>query len=90
MASCAYCGQRATVAIPSNPDRVCPTHAVEFWTAVFAEVRNRSTLCVHHKSLSTCGMCQQLSALKEQKVAAIAAAGPSPALPERTPIERAS
>lgn len=78
------------MAIPSNPDRVCPTHAIEFWATVFAEVRNRSSLCVHHKRLSTCGTCQQLSALKEQKVAAIAAAGPSPAVPERGAIERAS
>jgi hypothetical protein len=90
VASCAYCGQRATVAIPSNPDRVCSTHAQEFWTAVFAEVRNRSDLCEHHNRFSNCSVCQELAALKERKVAAIAAAGTWPTVAERVRIQRAS
>jgi hypothetical protein len=59
---------------------VCPTHAREFWTAFFADVKSRSTLCKHHNRLSTCSACRQLSASKEQKAAAIAAAGPPPAV----------
>jgi hypothetical protein len=78
------------VAIPSNPDRVCPAHALEFWTAVFAEVRSRSSLCKHHNRLSTCGTCSRLNELRERKAAAIAAAGPPPLVAERVPIRRAS
>jgi hypothetical protein len=78
------------VAIPSNPNRVCPTHAREFWTAVFADVKNRTTLCRHQNRLSAYGAGRQLSASKEQKAAAIAAAGPPPAVADRVPIRRAS
>jgi hypothetical protein len=38
MGSCAYCGRRATVNIPSNPGDVCLTHAQEFWTGLLAYV----------------------------------------------------
>jgi hypothetical protein len=41
MMSCAYCGQRATVEIPSTPSHVCLTHAIEFWTGLLAHVKNR-------------------------------------------------
>ena len=78
------------MAIPSNPDRVCPAHALDFWTAVFAEVRNRSSLCKHHNRVSMCGTCKQLNELRERKAAAIAAAGPSPVVAEPVPIRRAS
>jgi len=43
MMYCAYCGQRATVEIPSIPSHVCLTHAIEFWTCLLAHVKNRST-----------------------------------------------
>ena len=42
MAFCAYCGQRATVDIPSIPSHVCLTHAIKFWTGLLAHVRNRA------------------------------------------------
>ena len=43
MMYCAYCGQRATVEIPTTPSNVCLTHAIEFWTCLLAHVKNRST-----------------------------------------------
>jgi hypothetical protein len=42
MTICAYCELPATAKIPSNPDRVCETHAVEFWTALFNVVNERA------------------------------------------------
>jgi hypothetical protein len=43
MRYCVYCGQRATLEIPSTPGEVCLTHAIEFWTGLLAHVRQRST-----------------------------------------------
>ena len=43
MKSCAYCGQPATMEIPSIPGRVCRAHAQEFWTGLLAFVRNRQS-----------------------------------------------
>ena len=40
--NCPYCGQRATVEIPSTPGHVCRTHAIEFWTSLVAYVRDSS------------------------------------------------
>jgi hypothetical protein len=42
MMYCPYCGQRATVEIPSTPGNVCLTHAIEFWTGLLAYTKNRS------------------------------------------------
>ena len=42
MMSCTYCGQRATVQIPSTPSDVCLTHAIEFWTGLLAYRKDRS------------------------------------------------
>jgi hypothetical protein len=42
MTCCAYCGQRATLEIPSTPGQVCVTHAIEFWTGLLAHVKDRS------------------------------------------------
>ena len=36
---CAYCGQRATLQIPSIPDDVCLEHAIEFWAGLLAYAR---------------------------------------------------
>ena len=85
---CAYCGQRATVEIPSNPGRVCPTHAVEFWTGLLAYVHDHAGQWERKQKACACGPCKELSAAR--KLAAIAAAGPSPRIIDRVPIRRAS
>jgi len=36
MATCEYCQLPATATIPATPDRVCVTHAIEFWGAFMA------------------------------------------------------
>ena len=43
MVYCSYCGQRATLEIPSIPSQVCLTHAIEFWNALLAFSHVRST-----------------------------------------------
>jgi hypothetical protein len=75
---CAYCGQAATVRIPSIPDFVCHEHAVEFWTGLVAYAKE----CLvdaeqqeHPPSL--CWTCNQLSAERALSKAATAA-GPPP------------
>ena len=42
VACCAFCEQPAAANIPSNPGRVRPTHALEFWTGLLAYSRNRT------------------------------------------------
>jgi hypothetical protein len=82
---CAYCGQPATVDIPSNPGRVCLTHALEFWTGLLAYVRDRSGPCERREKAYACGSCDEPSALKARKVPAVAAAGPQPGVTESVP-----
>ena len=43
MVYCPYCGQLATVEIPSIPSHVCLTHAIDFWNGLLAFARERST-----------------------------------------------
>ena len=42
MKACAYCGQPATMTIVSSPDRVCFTHAMEFWDGLMAYAKERA------------------------------------------------
>jgi hypothetical protein len=42
MTHCAYCGQPATMTIVSSPDRVCFTHAMEFWGGLMVYAKERS------------------------------------------------
>jgi hypothetical protein len=69
--SCAYCGQRATVHIPSNPEHVCREHAVEFWTGLLAYVKDRTDHRETPDTPCTCRTCNQLSAVSS-RLAAIA------------------
>jgi hypothetical protein len=39
MARCSYCLKPAIAEIPANPERVCVTHAIEFWTGFLAFAR---------------------------------------------------
>jgi hypothetical protein len=75
--SCAYCGQRATVHIPSNPEHVCRTHAVEFWTGLMAYVKDRTDPCETPDTPCTCESCNQLSAVSA-RLTAVAAGGAAP------------
>jgi hypothetical protein len=38
---CAFCARPALESIPSNTGRVCPAHALEFWTELIAYATNR-------------------------------------------------
>ena len=97
MLSCAYCGQPATMRIPSNPEEVCQEHAVEYRTELLAFTKSQSQPCVTHEPACDCQSCKELTASYLRAVAAavateeesadcrralaVAAAGPSP-LPE--------
>ena len=74
---CPYCGQQATVDIPSTPGSVCLTHALEFWTGLLAYVNDRSDHGKNQMVPCTCRVCTQLSALNARSTLA-AAAGSSP------------
>ena len=37
-----YCGQPATLRIPSIPEQVCRVHAIEFWTGLLAFTNQRA------------------------------------------------
>ena len=106
MISCAYCGQPATMRIPSNPEEVCFDHALEYWTELLVYTRGQSQPCVQHEPLCECQSCQELSAsyLRSSAAAAateesaeagrramaISAAGPSPDENEEFQIRMAS
>jgi hypothetical protein len=64
--SCAYCGQRATVHIPSNPEHVCREHAVEFWAGLLAYVKDRTDHRETPDTPCTCRTCNQLSAVSSR------------------------
>ena len=40
MTSCAHCNEPAITDVPENPGRVCVTHAIEYWTAMLATVKD--------------------------------------------------
>lgn len=61
MTTCAYCEQRATVKIPSNPGQVCLTHALEFWTALFDVVKQRAVPVEAREVPCACGACNELT-----------------------------
>ena len=42
MKTCAYCGEHATAVIPAIPDRVCMTHAQEFWTGLLTYAKRQA------------------------------------------------
>jgi hypothetical protein len=86
MMPCAYCERPATMNIPSNPERVCFEHALEFWTGLLRYTREHST-CVKHERWCSCRACKELR-VSCLRAAAITAAGPSPR--ERFPIRLAS
>jgi hypothetical protein len=65
MTTCAYCELPATVKIPSNPGRVCVTHAVEFWTALFDVVKERAAVpAVAPPVPCRCRSCNDLTAAR--------------------------
>ena len=71
---CPYCGQQATLDIPSTPGSVCLTHALEFWTGLLAYVNDRSDQGENQKVPCTCHVCNQLSPLNARTIPAAAAA----------------
>ena len=42
MKHCAFCTQPATMTIVSSPERVCFTHAMEFWDGLMAYAKERT------------------------------------------------
>jgi hypothetical protein len=82
MTTCAYCEQRATVKIPSNPGRVCVTHAVEFWTAVFDVVKERAVAAASRPVPCSCRSCNELTAARAFNTAAagLSSRPPMPAM----------
>ena len=42
MKHCAFCSQPATMTIVSSPERVCFTHAMEFWDGLMAYAKERT------------------------------------------------
>lgn len=94
MMCCAYCGEPATMKIPSNPEQVCSRHALEFWTGVLASPRDPSEASVKHEPACACRSCEELTAsylqdsakaaaseelsAANRRAMAVAAAGPSP------------
>jgi hypothetical protein len=37
-----HCGQPATLRIPTTPEHVCRSHAIEFWTGLLAFTNERA------------------------------------------------
>lgn len=78
---CGYCGQQATVSIPATPERVCLTHALEFWAGLLVYVKEHSDPCEKQETPCACVTCHQLSALTlsafNAQMLAGAAAGPA-------------
>jgi hypothetical protein len=82
MTTCAYCEQRATVKIPSNPGRVCVTHAVEFWAALFDVVKERAVPAESRVDRCSCGSCKELTAAHARAFGAAAVdVAPQPSVP---------
>lgn len=75
--------------IVSNPDQVCFEHALEFWTGLLGYAVYPLDPCVKQERTCTCRSCEELSA-SCLRVAAIAAAGPSPGNHERFRMRLAS
>jgi hypothetical protein len=75
--------------IVSNPDRVCPDHAAEFWAGLLTYAHDRSEPCVKHERLCSCKLCEEMSAAF-QRASAIATTQPSPGDHDRFPIRLAS
>ena len=44
MKHCAFCTQPATMTIVSSPERVCFTHAMEFWDGLMAYAKERAPI----------------------------------------------
>jgi len=65
------------VHIPSNPEHVCRTHAVEFWTGLMAYVKDRADPGETQDIPCTCEACNQLSAVNA-RLTAVAASGGAP------------
>lgn len=78
MATCSYCDQPATATIIAIPQRVCATHATEFWVGLLAYTRGRSGPCVKEVEFCVCPLCAEQSA-EQVRQAAIARVDRSPA-----------
>ena len=63
--------------IVSNPEQVCVTHAMEFWTGLLVYARDTADICVKQEQLCTCRACEELSNAY-LRASAIAFAGPAP------------
>jgi hypothetical protein len=70
------------VHIPSNPEHVCRTHAVEFWTGLMAYVKDRTDPCRTADTPCTCEACNQLSAVSA-RLTAVAAGDAAPQSADR-------
>jgi hypothetical protein len=70
------------VHIPSNPEHVCRTHAVEFWTGLMAYVKDRTHPGETQDTPCTCEACNQLSAVNA-RLTAVAAGSAAPQGAER-------
>ena len=77
MTTCPYCSRPATATIVANPHRVCPEHAVEFWTGLLDYTRGRSAPCSRHEQACTCPLCEETQASRLQ-TAAILGVSPAP------------
>lgn len=66
---------------PGNPERVCLTHALEFWAGLLVYVKEHSELRETQETPCACVTCHQLSALTlsafDAQMLASAAAGPA-------------
>jgi hypothetical protein len=65
------------VHIPSNPEHVCRTHAVEFWTGLIAYVKDRTDPGEIQDTPCACEACNQLSAMNT-RLTIVAAGGAVP------------
>ena len=79
MTTCAYCELPATVKIPSNPSRVCVSHAVEFWAALFDVVKERTVPAALRPVPCSCRSCNELTATRALAAEAVALWPQSPA-----------
>ena len=71
---CLYCGQTASVRIPSQGDAVCVAHAIEFWTGLLAYIKGLSEMSEPRDAGCRCPSCNELSAARMRSSAVPAAA----------------
>jgi hypothetical protein len=86
---CSYCRERATVRIPSVPGDVCLTHALEYWSELFAHVKANADPGEKPEAPCTCLSCKRLSA-SNARSSAVGAGIPSPHSAEIVQARRAS